>query len=135
MIDFFIPSTPIAQGRPRFSSRGGFARAYDPKKSRDYKAYVRECAVETMAVLSREPYQKDIPLCVRMEIGIARPVSKPKRCVMPTTKPDSDNYYKAVTDSLNKVCYADDAQITHSIILKRYSEHPGVRVLIYEDKL
>ncbi|WP_341532715.1 RusA family crossover junction endodeoxyribonuclease [Latilactobacillus sakei] len=32
-----ITGEPVAAGRPRFSSRGGFAKAYDPKKSRDYK--------------------------------------------------------------------------------------------------
>lgn len=135
MIEFFIPSTPVAQGRPRFSSRGGFARAYDPKKSRDYKAYVRACAEETMAILNREPYPRDIPLCVRMEIGIARPTSKPKRYKLPTTKPDADNYYKGVSDSLNGICFHDDSQITHVTITKRYSNDPGVRVVIWEDEL
>lgn len=36
----------MAQGRPRFSRQGGFVKAYDPAKSRDYKQYVRLVASE-----------------------------------------------------------------------------------------
>lgn len=37
---------PVAQGRPRFSRQGGFVKAYDLAKSRDYKQYVRLVASE-----------------------------------------------------------------------------------------
>ncbi len=43
-----IPAEPIAQGRPRLSSRGGFARAYDPPKSRSWKAFVADYASKAM---------------------------------------------------------------------------------------
>jgi Holliday junction resolvase RusA-like endonuclease len=43
-----IPAEPIAQGRPRLSSRGGFARAYDPPKSRSWKAFVGDYAERAM---------------------------------------------------------------------------------------
>ena len=39
-LTFTIPGEPTAQGRPRFSTHGGFVKAYDPEKSRNYKAYV-----------------------------------------------------------------------------------------------
>lgn len=38
---FEVPGEPVAQGRPRFSRRGGFITAYDPAKSRNYKSAVR----------------------------------------------------------------------------------------------
>lgn len=41
-----IPGEPCAQGRPRFSVINGHARAYDPAKSRNYKAYVKLIAQE-----------------------------------------------------------------------------------------
>lgn len=41
-----IPGEPCAQGRPRFSTAGGFVKAYDPAKSRNYKAYVKLIAQE-----------------------------------------------------------------------------------------
>ena len=40
-LEFTIPGEPISQGRPRFSTHGGFARAYDPKKSRNILAASR----------------------------------------------------------------------------------------------
>ena len=40
-VTFTIPGDPVPQGRPRFSTHGGFARAYDPKKSRDGKSVVK----------------------------------------------------------------------------------------------
>ena len=47
-LQFTIPGDPVSQGRPRFSTHGGFARAYDPKKSREGKAVVRLCASEAL---------------------------------------------------------------------------------------
>ena len=41
-----ILGDPVAQGRPRFSRQGGFVKAYDPAKSRDYKQYFRLVASE-----------------------------------------------------------------------------------------
>jgi len=135
MIQFFVPSTPVAQGRPRISARGGFARAYDPAKSRDYKSWVRTCAIEAMTLTGAERYQRDIPLTMRLEVFILRPKSKPKCYELPTTKPDNTNYAKGIEDALNSICYDDDSQITTSIIKKRYASDPGVLVIIHEDKL
>ena len=36
-IKLVIYGEPIAQGRPRFTTVNGFARAYDPAKSRNFK--------------------------------------------------------------------------------------------------
>lgn len=47
-LTFTIPGEPTAQGRPRFSTHGGFVKAYDPEKSRNYKAYVKLLASEAM---------------------------------------------------------------------------------------
>ena len=45
---FEIPGSPIGQGRPKFSTINGHAKAYDPEKSRNYKAYVRMLATQAM---------------------------------------------------------------------------------------
>lgn len=135
MIEFFIPSTPVAQGRPRISTFGGKARAYDPKKSSDYKSWVRQCAVDYMGSMGKEMYQRDVALCMRLEVSIVRPASKPKRCQIPTTKPDCSNYAKGIEDALNSICYHDDSQLSTIMVKKRYAERPGVLVLIWQDKL
>lgn len=135
MIEFFIPSTPVAQGRPKASTIGGKVRMYDPKKSADYKTWVRQCAIDHMAMTGKDMYARDIPLCMRIEIFISRPTTKPKRYQIPTTKPDNTNYAKGIEDALNSVCYHDDSQLSTTMQKKRYGERPGVLVLIWEDKL
>ncbi len=41
MIEFTVYGEPVAQGRPRASTRGGFVKMYDAKKSKDFKQYVK----------------------------------------------------------------------------------------------
>ena len=51
---FEIPGSPIGQGRPKFSTINGHAKAYDPEKSRNYKAYVRMLATQIGRASCRE---------------------------------------------------------------------------------
>lgn len=145
MIEFFIPSTPVPQGRPRFVKRGKTSVAYDPAKSRDYKSWVRTCGLKAMAEVQATPYQRDIPLCMRLEIYIHRPRGhygsgrnkeqlKDSAPRMPTTKPDCSNVQKGIEDALESICYEADQQITHVTVQKRYGA-PGVLVMLWEDKL
>ncbi len=52
----------------------------------------------------------------------------------PITKPDTDNISKAVCDSLNKLAFRDDSQITTLIVKKYYATIPRVEVEIELDK-
>lgn len=45
MLKFIVPGEPCAQGRPRFTTIGGYARAYDPAKSKNYKSFVKLVAL------------------------------------------------------------------------------------------
>ena len=47
-LKFEVPGSPIGQGRPKFSTINGHAKAYDPEKSRNYKAYVKLLATQAM---------------------------------------------------------------------------------------
>ncbi len=40
----------------------------------------------------------------------------------PQKKPDIDNVIKIILDSLNKIAYADDSQITDLVVKKRFTE-------------
>jgi len=42
-ISLTIGGAPVPKGRPRFSSRGGFAKAYTPKSTSDYEKQVSKC--------------------------------------------------------------------------------------------
>ena len=133
----FIPGEPCAQGRPRFSTAGGFARAYDPAKSRNYKAYVKAVCAEE-AQKQGWLFNTDLPLRVEIIAGLSIPSSKSKKWKQaaidgiekPTKKPDVDNIVKTVTDALSGVIYKDDKQITRLVVGKIYSERPGVALVI-----
>lgn len=131
-----IPGEPCAQGRPRFSTAGGFPKAYDPEKSRNYKAFVKLMAQEAMKNHSWEYTEKPLSIVIVAYMGI--PSSKPKKfqqaaecgAERPTKKPDIDNVFKILTDALSGITYKDDKQIVTASLSKWYSANPRVEILI-----
>lgn len=136
MIEFAILGEPVAQGRPRAGkTRRGKTVLYDPKKSRDFKTYVKLSASQHAP---KNPLQGPIHL----EVSIFRPIpksfSKKKtakaeaRLLRPTTKPDSSNYVKLIEDALNGVIWKDDSQIVSLVVHKFYSQKPRVNIRVNE---
>jgi Holliday junction resolvase RusA-like endonuclease len=133
LIQFTVYGEPVAQGRPRFSTQGGFTKAYDPAKSKDFKKYVKLVASE-----HRPDHLLDGPLKMEVKIykSTLKSFSKKKTqqaedgIIRPTTKPDVDNYVKGVKDALNSVIWKDDSQVVDLVISKWYSEQPRVEVTI-----
>jgi len=123
---------PVAQGRPRFSSRNGFVRVHDPAKSAKYKKLVSSTAEQ----LCSKPLEGALSVRIDVFRGIPASWSKKKQEkanmgeIRPTTKPDADNYAKAVLDGLNKIAFYDDSQIIELVITKNYSFNPRVEVEI-----
>lgn len=76
-LTFTIPGEPTAQGRPRFSTHGGFVKAYDPEKSRNYKAYVKLLASEAMKNIGLT--LTELPLGVEIIADVGIPASKSKK--------------------------------------------------------
>jgi len=109
-----IPGEPIAQGRPKFSNRGGFVKAYDPKKSRDGKQSVKYFVANQMSDEGADPM--DGPIHMQVQFGIKLPTSQyRKRTPVPRKwrikKPDLDNLVKLVKDACSGIVYLDDNQI------------------------
>jgi len=48
----------------------------------------------------------------------------------PTTKPDIDNLVKGIKESLSKVLWYDDSQVTELVARKLYSDNPRAEVTI-----
>ena len=138
-IQFHVPGTPVAKGRPRFARRGNFVSTYTPAKTKAYEATVRELAIEAMQ--GREPLDTPIVAVIKICIAVPASYSKARRqaCLdtkeMPTKKPDWDNIAKAITDSLNGIVYVDDCQIVSVYVTKRYCMEAGVSVIIREEIL
>lgn len=122
-----VPGNPVPQPRPRFSSRGGFARAYVPAKHpvHAYRQAIALLAQSSYAALGLGPHTGDVAISIDAVFG--RPPSHkrlgdkaPRRPV----KSDWDNVAKAVCDALNGVAYLDDDQIIQAHVTRRYAE-PG----------
>ena len=116
-----IPAEPIAQGRPRLSSRGGFARAYDPRKSRSWKAFVADYAERAMKTQGISAPLEG-PLMVKIRFGFPLPKSQhrktPKPMMWHMKRPDLDNLYKGVIDAMEGIVYHRDSEIVKVIMDK-----------------
>ena len=133
---FEIPGSPIGQGRPKFSTINGHAKAYDPEKSRNYKAYVRMLATQAMKKNDFEMITG--PCAIKIWAYFDIPKSKSKKFKeaaleakeRPTKKPDADNIVKAILDALNGLMYKDDSCIVELSCVKYYSDVPRVEVYV-----
>ena len=131
-VGFVIPGVPVAKGRPKFSTRGGFARAYTPKKTRDFEDMAREIGRAAMGPLM--PTASSVMLEFVAFVPVPTSWTKRKRAqalaglLHPLSRPDLDNYEKALTDALNGIVYEDDSQICDVVKSKRYAEEPRLVV-------
>ncbi|MTH95409.1 RusA family crossover junction endodeoxyribonuclease [Roseibium sp. RKSG952] len=121
-----ISGRPVAKGRPRYY-RG---RAVTPSDTRAYEQLIRSCA--KFAMNGRTPL--DGPLNAIIEVFLPVPVSWSARQkrealdgrTLPVSRPDLDNYVKAVLDGLNGIVFEDDAQVVRIVARKSYSDRPCV---------
>lgn len=103
MINFTVEGEPIPQARPRFSKFG----AYEPKRNTEYKKQVAQVARAAMG--DKEPMSG----AVSMTIKLYRKFQAVSRRFG-----DWDNLGKAICDACNKICYADDSQVTRCVVEK-----------------
>ncbi len=109
-----IPGEPVSQGRPRFSTHGGFPRAYDPKKSKEGKQSVRFFVSKAMEEQGLDTLTG--PIMMQVQFGIKLPKSQerkrtPRLRVWRVKKPDLDNLIKLVKDGCSGIAFLDDNQI------------------------
>ena len=118
-IELTIPGLPVSQPRQRHAIIAGSVRNYTPSNHpvQSFKSLCRLVASQ----------QVPRPLAGPIEVEIAfyfpRPANKtwktkPMPLEMKTSKPDLDNLAKSVMDSLNGVCWIDDAQVCRIVLSK-----------------
>jgi Holliday junction resolvase RusA-like endonuclease len=136
-VSFTVPGEAVGKGRPRISTRGGFARAYTPAKTVAYEKVVAECAAKAMADAGLELF--NCPLAVIINIGKEPPKSwsgvKRVKAINGDVypgKPDLDNICKGVLDAMNNVVYIDDALIVRLVVTKRYTDISCVDINVRE---
>lgn len=133
-LNFFVPGQPVAQSRPRFARRGNFVQTYDAAPAKDYKSWVKSCAIDAMQTAGLSIIKRDVPLYLRVTISLQKPKSAGKKVVQPTKKPDCDNVLKGLQDAMESIVYEADQQIVAVSVRKQYAETPGVLILLQEDK-
>lgn len=132
-IEFIVYGEPVAQGRPRATTINGRVKMYDPKKSSEYKNYIRLVASQHAP---KELLDGPLQLDVKIYKPTLKSFSKKKKemaeqgILRPTTKPDVDNYVKAIKDALKNVIWKDDSQVVDLQVSKYYSEKPRIEVKI-----
>ena len=138
-IFFFVPGIPAPGGSKRgiFNSKINRTLIFEnnPEKNRNWRAAVALAASEAMngkELLSG-------PLFVKIEFEMPRPKSHfsskgPLKKTAPdwnTKKPDVCKLTRSTEDAMTGVVWNDDAQIVHSVTLKRYAnDQCGARIRI-----
>lgn len=130
MVRFFVSGKPQPKERPRFGKNG---KPFTPKKTKSYESRVAYYAAQAMHPL--KPIEGAVSMTIRCDIIAPISWSDKKRKsavdgkIKPTTRPDIDNYLKAVLDGCNGVVYLDDNQVTSVYITKRYVEsNAGIEI-------
>ena len=131
-ITISVPGEPHAQGRPRATVVGGFARVYDPQNSRQWKAVAQHHM--RIALGDRPPLAG--PVAVSIVARFSCPKSEwrtkaPRPARRHTKRPDADNIAKAALDSALGVLFCDDAQVCVLRIEKwiaAQGEAPGIEI-------
>ena len=128
---FTIPIPPKPQARSRFSTRGGFAKAYKSKAQRDEEDWI---AFYLKEHVPESPIECGVKLKVICYMPIPKSTSKKKRAQMELglvahiKTCDVDNLAKNLFDVMTKMRFwKDDRQVFDLHIVKRYEDNLGAR--------
>lgn len=111
---------------------------YTPAGTRKFEASVKRRAM--IDIGCRKARKTERPVIIAMTALLPIPDSWPDwkkqaardGLILPTSKPDFDNFEKAAVDALNGVIYLDDAQIVESHTRLVYSDTPMLFVSVFE---
>lgn len=112
-----------------------FVTQYPEPKSAAYEKTLAEAARWMMG--RRAPTERPVALLVHAFKQVPQSWSQKDRAaalagaILPTGKPDDDNYLK-VRDALNGIVWKDDSQCVDSRVIKRYSASPALRIEVRE---
>ena len=132
--EFEVPGKITGKGRPRVNTIT--CSAYTPTKTKEYEDLIKQYFIIKYRCV--KPLEGRISVNIKAHFGIPKNTSKVQKQAMlegilsPVKKPDIDNIAKIILDSLNKLAFKDDNQITKLCIEKIYSEEEKVSVVIEE---
>ena len=122
---FTLALTPQSKQRVRVTRTG---RSYTPHKTRRFEASIR-ALTSHLEPMSGALQMSVVFVCPRPKhISKRLPARQPK-----PTRPDLDNFTKALLDGLQGSCFADDAQLVQMSAVKVYAalnESPCIEIEI-----
>ena len=133
-VSFEVAGTPVAKGRPKIVRWGSHVGLKTPEKTVNYESAIAWAA--SKAMVDRPPYEGAVEMVVWAYFPIPSSFSKKKRMdaeslkLLPLTKPDIDNIFKAVADACNNIVYKDDKAIVSASAHKYYSNRPRIEVCV-----
>ena len=132
--EFEVEGEITGKARPKINTYTG--QAYTPTKTKDYENLVKQYF--KIKYPKYETLEGRLFVKIVAYFNIPRNTSKKNTALMldgsisPTKKPDIDNIVKIVLDSMNKMAFKDDNQITKLEVEKIYSEKEKIYVRIEE---
>lgn len=132
MIEIVLAGRPMGKQRVK---RGAAGNAYTPERTVTFESRL---AYEAQHVMAGRPLLEG-PIAVELVVVVPVPTGRPRRWhaalaageVLPTVKPDFDNYAKML-DGLNLMVWRDDAQIVRGEVIKAYGDKPMFAVRVTE---
>lgn len=132
---FTVIGDPKGKQRPRVVHTAAGTRTYTPDQTVVYENLVRYSYQEQCKGIFLDGA---IEAHITAFFSIPKSESKKRRAkmldkgIMHTKKIDCDNLAKAILDSLNKIAYHDDSQVSRLIVEKYYGETPMVCISLKE---
>lgn len=132
MITITIPGAPRGKGRPRYTGRGGFPRAYTDSKTRAYERQIQEAYKRAGGPRFSGPVAVEITAIFEPPSSISQKKQADLIGTYCGKKPDLDNIIKAILDGLNGTAYEDDKLVTVVTAQKVFGETAKAEVTISE---
>jgi Holliday junction resolvase RusA-like endonuclease len=131
ILAFSIPGEPGHSARMRAAVIHGHARVYQPKQNVISTKIIQDYAMQAMN--GARPLEG--PIAIEIRAYYLYPASwsgkqRERSGGWKTSRPDCDNIIKIIKDSLNAICWRDDAQVVCEWIEKRYSETARTEIRI-----
>ena len=134
-ITIVIPGVPAPWTRAGRDSRSrGKGHSFMTPKSEDYKHLIQQYA--RMAMGPEAPLEGAVEVYMLFTLPIPPSWSGRKKdralsgFIHPISRPDIDNFAKAIMDGLNGLVYKDDSQIVKLTTRKQYGSSPCARVVL-----
>ena len=120
---------------PRDKSKMPFIQEYPDGDTEAYEKALAQMARVMMR--SRAPTERPVQLLVRALKPIPKSWTDREHsdalagAILPTSKPDWDNYGK-IADALKGIVWKDDSQVVDGFVIKRYAPAPAMVLEVHE---